>query len=48
MACRFFVSGTIQVTRTNFSGVLNYGTGECDNMATFTFADGSVIDIILR
>lgn len=45
--CYRFVSGTIDVVRTNFSGVLDYGDGSCDNMATFTFADGTVVDIVL-
>lgn len=46
--CTYFVSGTLDVERTNFSGVLNYGEGECDNQALFTFANGEVIDITLN
>jgi hypothetical protein len=47
--CYYFVSGSIDVERTNFSGVLDYGTGDCDNQATFTFDDtGDVIDITLN
>lgn len=46
--CFYFVSGSIDVERTNFSGVFDYGTGDCDNMATFTFANGEVVDIILN
>ena len=48
MVCRFFVSGLVNVERTNFSGVFDYGDGECDNQATFTFEDGTVRDITLR
>ena len=46
--CTYFVSGSIDVERTNFSGVFDYGNGDCDNEATFTFENGSVIDIILN
>lgn len=46
--CYYFVSGSINVERTNFSGVLDYGDGDCDNLATFTFANGEVIDITLN
>lgn len=46
--CYYFVNGTIDVVRTNFSGVFDYGAGECDNMATFTFANGTTVDIVLN
>ncbi|MBT8395176.1 MAG: hypothetical protein KJN66_10050 [Bacteroidia bacterium] len=46
--CYYFVSGSIDVVRTNFSGVLDYGEGDCDNQATFTFENGDVIDITLN
>ena len=46
--CYYFVSGTIDVVRTNFSGVFDYGVGECDNMAAFTFANGTTVDIVLN
>ena len=46
--CYYFVSGSIDVERTNFSGVFDYGDGECDNQATFTFANGTVRDITLN
>lgn len=48
VVCYYFVSGSIDVERTNFSGVFDYGVGECDNQATFTFEGGSVIDIVLN
>ena len=46
--CHYFVSGSIDVERTNFSGTLDYGEGDCDNLATFTFENGDVIDITLN
>ena len=46
--CFYFVSGSIDVVRTNFSGIFDYGDGSCDNMATFTFANGNVVDITLN
>ena len=46
--CHYFVSGSIDVERTNFSGVLDYGQGDCDNQATFTFDNGDVIEITLN
>jgi len=46
--CRYFVSGTIDAQRTNFSGIFDYGVGDCDNEATFTFDDGTVREIILN
>ncbi len=46
--CYYFVSGSVDVERTNFSGVLDYGDGDCDNQATFTFDNGNVIDITLN
>ena len=48
VVCYYFVSGSVNVERTNFSGVLDYGDGGCDNQATFTFANGDVIDITLN
>ena len=38
--CRYFVSGTIDVQRTNFGGTFDYGGGDCDNQALFTFNNG--------
>lgn len=48
VVCYFFVSGSMDVQRTNFGGVFDWGDGNCDNMATFTFNNGEVIDIILQ
>lgn len=46
--CDYFVSGSVDVVRTNFSGIFDYGVGTCDDQATFTFANGLVIDITLN
>lgn len=48
VVCYYFVSGSVDVERTNFSGVFDYGDGECDNLATFTFENGTIIDITLN
>lgn len=46
--CNHFVSGTIDVQRTNFGGMLDYGNGDCDNQASFEFNNGSVVNITLN
>ena len=46
--CTYFVSGTIDVQRTNFGGTFDYGSGDCDNQATFTFNNGTEIPITLN
>lgn len=48
VTCYYFVSGSIDVERTFFGGTLDYGEGVCDNLATFTFTDETVIDIVLN
>jgi hypothetical protein len=47
LICDYFVSGSVDVQRTNFGGTFDYGVGDCDNQATFTFNNGTVIDITL-
>ncbi|MDO1501492.1 hypothetical protein Q2T40_15255 [Winogradskyella maritima] len=46
--CTYFVSGTVDVSRTNFGGVFDFGDGDCDNQATFTYNNGNVLDITLN
>lgn len=46
--CVYLVSGSFGVERTNFGGVFDYGVGECDNQATFTFNNGTEIPITLN
>jgi hypothetical protein len=48
IGCQHFVSGNIEVTRTNFGGVLDYGNGDCDALATFTFNNGVEVPINLN
>jgi outer membrane murein-binding lipoprotein Lpp len=48
MACRFIVSGTVQITPDNLpSRILDYGDGNCDNIATVTI-NGVTYTIHLR
>jgi len=46
--CYYFVSGSVDVQRTNFGGIFDYGEGDCDNQATFTFNNGNVVEITLN
>jgi hypothetical protein len=46
--CDYFVSGSFDVQRTNFGGVFDFGNGDCDNQATFTFNNGQEIEITLN
>ncbi|MDT0559367.1 hypothetical protein RM697_11940 [Ichthyenterobacterium sp. W332] len=46
--CYYFVSGTVDVQRTNFGGTFDYGEGDCDNQATFTFNNGTEVPITLN
>lgn len=46
--CDYFVSGTVDVQRTNFGGTFDFGNGDCDNQAIFTFNNGNEIDIVLN
>jgi hypothetical protein len=46
--CRWIVKGTVTLNKNNTTvAVLNYGTGNCDNKATFT-VNGTVREITLR
>ncbi|MGV6845733.1 MAG: hypothetical protein ACWA42_06360 [Lutibacter sp.] len=48
MACRFIVSGVIELQKNDRSGVLDFGDGTCDNVATFTNDAGESKEITLR
>jgi hypothetical protein len=48
MICDYVVSGSVDVERTNFGGTFDYGNGDCDNQATFTFNNGTIVDIVLN
>lgn len=46
-ACRWIVEGTIELVAGDKTAILDYGMGECDNLATITI-NGEVKDITLR
>lgn len=48
MACRFIVSGTVEISKGDRQGTLDYGDGTCDNKATFTNKENEVKEITLR
>ena len=41
MACRFIVSGVINLQRNNHTAVLDFGEGNCDNQALITMGNGN-------
>lgn len=47
-ACHFISKGSVTLKGTNIDGVLDFGNGDCDNLATFTDANGNVTQITLR
>jgi len=46
-ACRWIVEGTIELVAGDKTAILDYGMGDCDNLATITI-NGEVKDITLR
>ena len=48
VTCYHFVEGTVDVERARYGGILDFGDGSCDNLATFTFNNGNTVDIVLR
>jgi len=48
LACRFIVIGTKEISKGSKSGVLDFGDGSCDAVATFTGMDGVVTQISLE
>jgi hypothetical protein len=40
--CRFFVSGTIEITKDGQTAILDFGNGACDAEATLTLPNGTV------
>lgn len=47
--CRNYVQGTIDITQDGtVLATIDYGDGECDNIATITTSDGEVIEIVLK
>ena len=41
LACRFIVSGILEITRGDATATLDFGDGDCDSVGTLTTADGS-------
>jgi hypothetical protein len=48
MACRFIVSGVVELQKNDRSGSLDFGDGNCDNTAVFTDENGESREITLR
>jgi len=48
MACRFIVSGVIELQKNDRIGTLDFGDGTCDNVAIFTNEAGETTEITLR
>jgi len=48
MACRFIVSGVVELQKNNRNGSLNFGDGRCDNKAIFTNEEGEEFEVTLR
>nr|MCH9661133.1 hypothetical protein [Bacteroidota bacterium] len=46
VSCQYFVSGQVEITRNNGVGVLDFGDGTCDNIATIT-VNGETYTILL-
>jgi len=46
LACAYVESGTVEVTQGGFTGIIDWGDGTCDNMATLE-VNGQIYDIEL-
>ncbi len=47
-ACRFIVSGVLQISRQDQSASLDFGDGSCDAFGTLTYPDGTSEEVRLR
>jgi outer membrane murein-binding lipoprotein Lpp len=47
-ACRFIVSGVLEMSRNDITVSLDFGDGSCDPFGELTLPDGTTIDILLR
>lgn len=47
-ACHFISKGSVVLKGSKVDGTLDFGNGECDNLATFTDANGNVAQITLK
>ncbi len=48
MACRFIVSGVVEISRNDLGASLDFGDGSCDATGTLTYPDGTTEEVILR
>ncbi|NAS14059.1 hypothetical protein [Poritiphilus flavus] len=48
MACRFIVSGVLEISRNDLTASLDFGDGTCDAKGELTYPDGSTEEIFLR
>jgi len=48
LACKFIVSGIMEISKPNISGILNFGDGSCDDKAILTNTDGEEREITLK
>lgn len=47
LACKFIVSGVLQLSKNNNNAILDYGSGECDDLATLNINDNGEREIHL-
>ena len=47
-ACRYIVSGVLEISRDGIKATLDFGDGTCDNKATVTDANGKTKEISLK
>lgn len=48
LACRFIVSGVLEISRNGATASLDFGDGSCDAVGILTYPDGSTKEIFLR
>ena len=48
LACRFIVSGVLQISRNDLTASLDFGDGSCDAKGILTYPDGETKEIFLR
>lgn len=48
LACRFIVSGVLEISRNDATASLDFGDGSCDAVGTLTYPDGTMEEIFLR
>ena len=48
MACRFIVSGVVEISRNEIKASLDFGDGDCDATGFFTYPDGTTKEVALR